>query len=153
MEPDFQSESWEQTGPSYIQAYVVSAFILVGILSIAFHRVPVTPLTLIFMSVWFGGFVYWLMQNRHAERTFASDRITVANGRVSHTFRYTITEAEYSSVAVAEIKQMKVHSGDPIAVELIGDSDSDFFMLPNPDVVARLERILLAQNPNIEITK
>ncbi|MCH7726396.1 MAG: hypothetical protein IH991_07970 [Planctomycetes bacterium] len=153
MEPDFQSESWEQTGPSYIQAYVVSAFILVGVLSIAFHQVPMTPLSLVFMSVWFGMFFFWLIQNRRAERTFASDRITVENGRVAHTFRYTITEAEYSGIAVDEIKQMKVHSGNPIAIELVGESDSDFFMLRNEDQVDRFVHTLLELNPNIQITK
>ncbi len=153
MDPEFQSESWERTGPSYIQAYIVSAFLLVGILSIASWRVPLTPLTLIFMSVWFGGFVYWLVQNRHAERTFASDRITVADGRVAHTFRYTITEAEHTDMAVSDIKKIKVHSGEPIAVELIGSHDSDFFMLPNMETVLRLERALLKLNPHIEVTK
>lgn len=151
--PEFQSESWELTGPSYVQSYVVSAFLLVGILSIASWRVPLTPMTFIFMSAWFGGFVYWLIVNRHAERTFASDRITVADGRVAHTFRYTITEAKHTDIAVAEIKQMKVHAGEPIAIELIGETDSDFFLLPNPDAVARLEATLLKQNPNITVTK
>ncbi len=153
MDPDFESESWDPTGPSYIQAYVVSVFILIGIVSVALAQVPVTPLTLIFFSVWFGVLLFWLIQNRRAERTFASDRITVANGRVCHTFRYAITEAEHSSVAVADIKQMKVHFGDAIAVELIGERESDFFVLPNPDAVGRLERSLLAQNPNIKVTK
>jgi hypothetical protein len=153
MEPEFQSESWEQTGPSYFQSYSVSAFLLVGILSIASWRMPLTPMTFIFMSVWFGGLVYWLVQNRHAERTFASDRITVANGRVSHTFRYTITEAEHTDMAVSDIKTMKVHSGEPICIELIGSHDFDFFMLPNMEAVTRLEKALLKQNPNIEVAK
>src|SRR5262245_21998530 len=102
MEPDFDSESWEQTGPSYIHSYVVSAFILVGFLAIAHHEVPVTPLSLVVFSVWFGAFFYWLIQNRRAERTFASDRVTVANGRIAHTFRYTITEAEFTEMTVNE---------------------------------------------------
>jgi hypothetical protein len=110
-------------------------------------------MTLIFMSVWFAGFVYWLIQNRHAERTFASDRITVVDGRVSHTFRYTITEAEHTHMPIADIKQMKVHSGEPIAIELVGEHDVDFFMLPNMTAVARLEEVLLKHNPNIKIAK
>src|SRR4051812_37747262 len=73
MEPDFEAESWESTGPSYVQSYVVSAFILIGILTIASNRVPATPLSILFFSVWFGAFFYWLVQNRRAERTFASD--------------------------------------------------------------------------------
>ena len=153
MEPEFECESWEQTGPSYVQSYVVSAFILVVILSIAFHQVPVTSLSLIFLSVWFGAFFYWQIKNRRAERTFASDRITVANGRVAHTFRYAITEAEHSVMAVKDIQQMKVHAGHPIAIELIGEADSDFFLLPNEDQVSRLERTLLELNPNIQVTK
>ncbi|MEQ8635642.1 hypothetical protein [Gimesia maris] len=153
MEPAFQSESWEQTGPSYIQSYIVSAFLLVGILSIASARVPLTPMSFIFMSLWFGCFLYWLVQNRHAERTFASDRITVADGHVSHTFRYTITEAEHTDMAVTDIKKIKIHSGTPIAVELIGEHGGDFFLLPNMQAVTRLEEVLLKHNSNIEIVK
>lgn len=153
MEPDFQSESWEQTGPSYVPSYIVSAFLLIGLLNIAWWQVPLTPLTLIFFTAWFVGLIYWLIQNRHAERTFASDRITVAGGRVAHTFRYAITEVAHSEVNMAEVKQMKVHAGDPIAIELIGENDGDFFMLPNLEAVARLEATLLKQNPNITVSR
>lgn len=153
MDPDFQSESWEQTGPSYIQSYIVSAFLLVGILSIASWRMPLTPMTLIFMSVWFGAFFYWLVQNRHAERTFASDRITITDGRVSHTFRYTITEAEHTDMLIADIKSIKIHSGQPIAIELVGDRDSDFLMLPDMETVTKFKETLLEQNSEIEIAK
>ena len=153
MEPDFQSESWEQTGPFYGQSYVVSAFLLIGLLSIAWWQVPLTSLTLVFFGAWFGGLVYWLIQNRRAERTFASDRITIAGGRVAHTFRYAITEVAHSEITVAELKEMKVYAGDPIAIELIGENDDDFFMLPNLEAVARLEATLLKQNPNIAVSR
>jgi hypothetical protein len=153
MNPEFESESWEQTGPSYIQAYVTSAFILIGILSIASHQVPVTPLSLFFLSIWFGMFFYWLIQNRRAERTFASDRIIVANGQVEHTFRYAVTEAKHSAMAVSEIKHIKVHDGQPIAIELIGETDTDFFWLPNYDQVKRFEDTLLKLNPRIQVAK
>lgn len=151
MEPDFQSESWEQTGPSYNQAYVASGFLLICIISTASHRIPLTPMTLISMSLWLGALIYWLVQNHRAERTFASDRITVAKGRVSHTFRYIITEAEHTDMAVADIKHMKIHSGEPIAIELIGEHGYDFFLLPNMKAVTRLEETLIKQNPNILI--
>ena len=105
------------------------------------------------MSVWFGGLVYWLIQNRHGEHMFASNRITVADGRVSHTFRYAITEAEHNDMLVADIKQMKIHSGEPIAIELFGERDGDFLILPNMAAVARLEAALLKHNPNIAIAK
>ena len=39
----FESESWEQTDPSCVQAYIVSAFLLVGLLSVAWRQVPLTP--------------------------------------------------------------------------------------------------------------
>jgi hypothetical protein len=151
MEPDFEAESLESTGPSYVQSYVVSAFILIGILTIASNRVPATPLSILFFSVWFGAFFYWLVQNRRAERTFASDRIVVANGRVAHTFRYTITEVEHISMAVNEIKRMKIHPGEAIAIELVGEKESDFFWLPNDEQVRRLEQTLLKLNPAIQI--
>ena len=153
MEPDFQSESWEQSGPSYVQSYVVSAFILIGFLGLASSRVPLTPDVWIFFTAWFGAFFYWLIQNRRAERTFASDRITVANGRVTHTFRYANPEAEHSDIPVDEITEIRVHSGTPIAVELIGSSDSDFFMLPNEDQLERLRTTLQRLNPKIRYIK
>ena len=153
MEPDFQSESWEQTGPSYVQAYIVSAFVLVALLTVAAHRVPLTPLFGIFFSIWFGMCVYWIVENRHSERTFASDRITVANGRVTHCFRYAIPEALHSEMDVNDIKEMKVHFGEPVAIELIGSKDSDFFMLPNQDQVELLRLALQRLNPNLRVTK
>ncbi len=105
------------------------------------------------MSVWFGGLVYWLIQNLRAERTFASDRITVTNGRVTHTFRYTVTEAEHTDMLVADIRKVKIHAGKPISIELIGEHDHDFLILPDLASVDRFTKALLTENPNIEIAK
>jgi hypothetical protein len=156
MNPDFQNETWKQTGPSYIQSYVVSAFILVGLLCVAHYRTPLTPLTGLVFAVWFGFLFYMLIQNWRAERTFASNRITVADGRLTHSFRYAVTEAEFSTMDVNDIVEMKVHSGEPgemIAVELIGAADSDFFLLPDEVQVNRLQSTLQRLNPAIRITR
>lgn len=56
-------------------------------------------------------------------------------------------------MAVTDIKKIKIHSGTPIAVELIGEHGGDFFLLPNMQAVTRLEEVLLKHNSNIEIVK
>lgn len=149
MPSDFESESWEQTDPTYVQAYVVSFFLLIGFLGVASAQVPLTPLSGLFIAAWSGTLLYWLAQNRGAERRFASDRIRIVDGQVTHTFRYTVTEAAHTEIDVADVAEVRVHSGTPIGIELIGPKDSDFFFLPDPGQVARFRSTLERLNPDI----
>ena len=149
MAVDFESESWEQTDPSYVQAYIVSAFLLVGLLGIAGHQVPLTPMTGLFFAVWFGTLLYWLVQNSRAERRFASDRISISDGQVRHTFRYTVTEAPHTEIDDASLTEVRVHSGTPIGIELIGSAGSDFVFLPTSAAVDRFRAALVRLNPAI----
>jgi hypothetical protein len=149
--PDFQSESWEQTGPSYVQTYIVSAFVLMGLLGIAWNGVPFSLTAMLFFSLWFGTAFFWIWQNRRAERTFASDRITVHNGKLTHSFRYTFTEAVHVELDVNRIETIQIHTGELIGVEVVGKSESDFVFLPDPARADRFVQTLRRLNPGIRV--
>ena len=133
-----------------MQAYIVSEFLLVGLLSVAWRQVPLTPLTALFFTVWCGTLFYWLVQNSRAERRFASDRISIFDGQVTHSFHYTVTEAAHTRIDVASLTEVRVHSGTPIGIELIGAAESDFLFLPSSGAVERFRAALERLNPAIE---
>lgn len=151
MPSDFESESWERDGPSYVPTYVLSAFVLLGLLGIAANGLPVSTLSVLFFAIWFGLALLWIWQNHRAERTFSSDRIVVREGKVTHSFRYTITEAVHQEVDVEDIQEIAIHSGDPIGIELIGQHDSDFFFFPSRDKAEQFTQTLSELNPKLRV--
>lgn len=153
MEPQFQTDDWEQDGPSYAQSYICSFFIVAGLIVIVSGGVPFNPLAVFFFAIWFGAFIYWFTQNRHGERTFASNRITIVNGRLTHTFRYAVTEADHLSIDLSEIIEMRVHSGESIAIEMKSESNEIFFVLSSLEQLARFEAAVKQSNPNIDIVR
>ena len=151
MPKEFEYEVFEQEGPSYVPSYIMSGFVLVGLLSIA--SAPLTLASGLFFTAWFGVFFIWMVRNSRDQRWFASDRLVVANGQFSHTFRYAVTEAEHAIVDISDIHTINVTEGDRVTIELIGFKESDFCVLPSTAKVDELLAAITKHNPHIAINK
>ena len=75
--------------------------------------------------------------------------MTIADGRVTHSFRYAVAEAVHSQIDVADLTEVRIHTGMPIGVELIGSNGSDCLLLPNPEQADQFRWTLLRLNPGI----
>jgi hypothetical protein len=147
-------EVFEEDRPSYVPSYVMSAFVLAGLLGVVGHDQPVWPLKLghVFMAAWFGVFFWWMLQNARSQRVFLSNRLTVADGVFRHTFRYAVAEATHVEIPVAEIESVRVSADEPPRIEVNGKSDGDFYFLPRGADVDELVAALTAANPAIRVT-
>jgi hypothetical protein len=153
MTEEFEFEAFEQNGPSYFPSYVMSGFVLVGVLSIASNQEPLSLTSGIFFGLWFGVFFVWMIRNSRDQRWFASDRLLIADGYFSHTFRYAVTEAEHARIEITDIHTIKVTDGVPISIELLGHKESDFCILPSEAKIDELVSALTRRNPNIKIVR
>lgn len=153
MAEEFEYEAFEQNGPSYFPSYVMSGFVLVSVLSLDFGQFPLTLESGLFFSVYFGMFFVWMIRNSRDQRCFASDRLLVADGHFSRTFRYAVTEAEHASIEISDIHTIKVTHGDPISIELLGHKESDFCILPSEAKVDEFVTALTRHNPDITVVK
>ncbi|MCG6158376.1 hypothetical protein [Rubinisphaera margarita] len=150
MEPDFECEVWDQDGPDHFSSYVHGAFMVIAVACVAANQVSDVG-SLLVLSIWFGLCYHGWIRGLRAEREFSSDRIVVEGGCLKHNFRYTVSQSEFSKIPIESVQLMKVHFGEPISVELIGEFESELFWLPNEDQVRRLERTLLELNPKIVV--
>jgi hypothetical protein len=146
-------ETFDEDAPSYLPSYILSAFALVALVSIAYHRIPLWPLSLAhpFIALWFGVLFYWMLQNARSQRQFSSDRLTVTGDAFRHTFRYAVAEATHVEMPLAEIEEVRISAEEPRYIEVVGKSESDMYFLPRGADVDRLVAALKAGNPAIRV--
>jgi hypothetical protein len=146
-------EVFEEDKPSYVPSYIMSAFVLMGIVALAYYRVPLWPLSLahVFLAVWFGVLFVWMLRNARETRQFLSQRLTVTADTYRHSFRYAIAEATHVEMPIAEIESVRVSADEPLYIEVIGKSDSDVYFLPRTADVEPLIAALRAGNAAIRV--
>ena len=146
-------EVWEEDKPSFLPSYIMSGFVLMGLIMLLRSEIPIWPprLAHLFLAVWFGCFFIWMLQNSRNRTSFSSFRLTITDEVYKHTFRYAIAEKPHVEIPIKEIQRIKVIRGTPDAIEVNAENDADIYFLPrNTDLdalVAALKRI----NPLIEV--
>ena len=110
MDSSFEYEAFSENKPSYVPTYVLSAFVLVALVSLAQWRVPLWPLQLahLVLAIWFGVAFKWTLDNARQQKIYMSDRVTVTNTHFRHTFRYAVSEDTFVEIPLSEIEQVKV---------------------------------------------
>lgn len=155
MSDAIEYEVFEEDKPSYLPVYLMSVFVLLGLVTLGQRPLPLWPVSIahFFWAIWFGIFFYWTLGYSRQQKTFMSHRLRVANGVFRHTFRYAVAEAEHVEIPLAEIVEVKVSSQEPRSILLTGKSDFDIYFLP---ASADLEQILAAiksGNPDVRIQR
>ena len=153
MTDTVEYEVFDEERPTYIPAYIMSGFVLLGVVGLAFHRVPIWPPTLghLFLAAWFGVLFYWILADRRQQRMFSSFRLRVTDTTYFHTFRYAVAEATHVELPLAEIRQVKISPTEPRYIEVQGKSDDDLYFLPPSADIDRLLAALKKGNPAIRV--
>lgn len=146
-------EVFDEERPTYVPCYIMSTFVLIGVVSLAYYRVPLWPLTLAhpFFAVWFGVLFYWILLETRQRRMFLSNRLRITNESYAHTFRYAVSEAPHVELPLAEIEEIKISPGEPRYLEVKGKSDDDVYFLPPSADVERLLAAFKKGNPAIRV--
>lgn len=155
MTPTVEYEVFDEDRPSYFPSYIMSAFVLVGIIALVRAQIPVWPLTLghVIVAVWFGVLFKWILRNARQQKLFMSNRLIVTDKEYKHSFRYAVSEATHIEMPLSEIKSIKPSSDEPRYVEVIGSSDFDIYFLPKSADTDELVQAMLAGNPDILVER
>lgn len=153
-EPLVSYEVFEEDKPSYFPSYVLSGFVLLGILGLGIHDVPFWPLSLahVFLGLWFGIAFYWMIRNARQQKLFTSNRLSVTADTFKQSFRYAVAESTFVEIPVSEIEEVTVSAEQPRYVEVRGKSESDMYFLPRGADVEQLVAVLKTANPAIRVT-
>jgi len=153
ISPTVVYEVFEEDKPSYVPSYIMNGFVVVALVSIAYHRVPLWPLSLAhpFFAVWFGILFVWMLQNARERKLFLSHRLTVTKETFTHSFRYVVAEAKHVEIPLAEIEEVRISADEPRYITVIGKSDSDIYFLPRSAQIEPLIKALQAGNPAIKV--
>lgn len=146
-------EVFEQDKPSFLPSYIMSAFVLLGIVSVWKAGLPLWPLGLghLFFAIWFGVFFVWMLRNARSGRQFSSNRLVVTDTHFKHTFRYAIAEADFVEIPISEIKEVKILREATITIEVNAEHDFDLYVLPKGADPDRIVSALLKINPGIRV--
>jgi hypothetical protein len=146
-------EVFEEDRPCYIQSYIMSGFLLVGVVAVA-DRVPVWPLSVthVFLAIWFGVLFYWIVLNARQQKLFISHRLAVTADTYRHSFRYAVTEATHVEIPLSQITEVRVCAEQPRMIEVTGVSDSDVYFLPPSADLEQLVAAIKAGNPAVRVT-
>ena len=146
-------EVFDEEPPTYIPSYIMNGFVLMGVASLAYYRVPLWPLTLghVFLACWFGVLFYWILLETRQRRMFMSFRLRVTDTTYAHTFRYAVTEATHFEVPLAEIVQVKISSEVPRTIEVKTKAEDDLYFLPPSADIEGLLAALKKGNPEIRV--
>jgi hypothetical protein len=146
-------EAFEEDKPSYLPSYIMNTFVVVALIGLAYHRVPLWPLSLAhpFFAVWFGILFFWMLNNARERKRFSSQRLTITADTFKHSFRYALAEATHVEIPVAEIEQVRISATEPRFIEVIAKSDSDVYFLPSTADLEQLTAALRTVNPAIRI--
>jgi hypothetical protein len=81
MSESVEYEVFGEERPTYVPAYIRSTFVLLGVAALAYHRVPLWPVTLAheFLAVWFGVLFYWILLEQRQRRMFSSFRLRISD--------------------------------------------------------------------------
>jgi hypothetical protein len=147
-------EVFDEERPSYLPSYFMSGFLLLGVASLAYYRLPFWPLSFahVFLAVWFGVLFRCVLQYSRQAKSFSSNRLCVTNDTYAHTFRYAVKEATHVEMLIAEIREIKISNTDPRYIAVAGKSNWDMYFLPPSADTARLVAALTAANPAIRVT-
>jgi hypothetical protein len=153
MADNVEYEVFDEERPTYVPSYIMSAFVLMGVASLAYYRVPLWPLTLVhaFMAVWFGVLFYWILLETRQRRMFSSFRLRITDKTYAHTFRYAVAEATHFEMPLAEIVQVKVSTSEPHYIEVKAKSEDDLYFLPPHADIEGLLAALRKGNPGIRV--
>jgi hypothetical protein len=153
MTDSVEYEVFDEERPTYVPSYIMSTFVLLGLVALAFHRVPLWPLTLAhaFFAVWFGVLFYWILLEQRQRRMFSSFRLRITDQTYAHTFRYAVTEATHFEMPLANIVQVKVSPDEPRYIEVKTDTDDDLYFLPPSADAERVVTALQKGNPGIRV--
>ena len=146
-------EVFEEDRPSYLPSYIMSGFVLVAVVSLA-GRVPLWPLSLphLCLALWFGVLFRWMLLNARERRVFISHQLFASPETYKHSFRYAVAEAAFFEMPVSEIEEVRVSTGEPRYIEVIGKSEGDVYFLPRSADTEQLIAVLKAGNPAIRVT-
>jgi len=153
MAETVEYETFDDERPTYVPSYIMSTFVLLGVASLAYYRVPLWPPTLahVFLAIWFGVLFYWILLETRQRRMFMSFRLRITDQTYAHTFRYAVTEATHVEMPLAEIVQVKVSSQEPRSIEVKSKSDDDLYFLPPSADIDRLLAAFKKGNPAIRV--
>jgi hypothetical protein len=146
-------EVFEEDRPSYLPSYIMSGFVLVGVVSLANH-VPAwpPPLATVFLCVWFGVLFRWMLLNARAQRQFSSHRLTVTPTTYRHSYRYAVAEATEVEMPLASIREVRVSAAEPRLLEVFSESDQDAYFLPAGADLRPLVEAIREGNPRVRVT-
>lgn len=154
MSERVEYEFFEEEKPTYLPAYIMSAFLLIGLLSMFRFPAPLWPPTVAHavIAVWFGVFFRWMLVYGRQVRNYSSNRLTVTQQTYSHTFRYAVHEADFATLPVAEIVSIRINRhGDTSWIEVKATNGDDVFFLPDVASAKRVAAALTKANPNIRV--
>jgi hypothetical protein len=155
MADTVEYEVFDEERPTYVSAYIMSTFVLLGIVALAYYRVPLWPLTLAhpFFAVWFGVLFYWILLESRQRRMFSSFRLRITDATYAHTFRYAVAEAMHVELPLAEIQQVKISPTEPRYLEVKSNSEDDLYFLPPSADIDRLLAAFKKGNPAIRVVR
>ena len=153
MNSNVEYEVFDEYEPSYLSAYIMSVFVLLGIGSVAQSQMPLWPITMahVFLVVWFGVLFKWILDLRRVRRVVQSSRLSVTNGLYKHSVRYAVEEYLDFEIPLAEIESIKLSTTEPQYIKVTSKTDEDVYFLPENTDFAALSDALLAGNEDIWI--
>ncbi|WP_165228168.1 hypothetical protein [Aquisphaera insulae] len=145
-------EVFEEDRPSYLPSYIMSAFLLVAVVSVA-DKVPAWPPApaTVFLAIWFGVLFYWIARSASQQRVFSSHRLSVTATAYRHSFRYAVAEATHVELPLSEITEVRITADEPRLIEVTGVSDSDLCFLPASADIGQLVAAIKAGNPGVRV--
>lgn len=147
-------EVFEEDPPSHISSYIMSGFVLAGLMGLAIH-VPFWPLSMahVVVAIWFGILFVWILRDARQQKRFSSHRLTATSSTFKHSFRYAVAEATHVEIAVSDIVEIRVSQMEPRWIEVNGKTDSDIYFLPAEADLEQLIAVLKAGNPAIRVAE
>jgi hypothetical protein len=146
-------EVFEEDSPSYLPSYIMSGFLLVTVALVA-DRMPnwPPPPAAVFLLIWCGVLLRWMLLNARQQKQFISSRLSVTADAYRHSFRYAVAEATHFELPLSEISEVRITNEEPRLVEVIGESESDVYFLPPSADVQELIAAIRAGNPRVRVS-
>jgi hypothetical protein len=154
MSERVEFEFFEAEQPTYAPAYIMSTFLLIGLLSMFKFPHPLWPPTVAHavITVWFGVCFRWMLVYSRQMRLYSSSRLTVTQETYSHTFHYAVHEGDFVTLPVTEIVSIQINRGaDTTWIEVKATNGDDVFFLPDVASAKRVAEALTKVNPCIRV--
>lgn len=145
----------ERDVPSYLPAYLAGGMTLLGLYLLLEHPHPLWPVTIshVFFAVWFGFQFAMIRSVLKQRRDYSSQKLSIEDDRIRHTFRYFIEEKDFAEIPISSIQRVVISGKDPLYLMASSSDDEVFFPFPRHGNIEDFVRNIQDLNPSVQIER